>query len=104
MSLTEVVVQGNLDAEGVVHLDETPNLPPGRVTVVLRPEVPLSADDPFWQLLQEIWADQRARGHVPRRAEEVEAEREQVRQDWEQRMAEIDRIQEESRRLREQPS
>jgi hypothetical protein len=53
-------------------------------------------------MLEEIWANQKARGHTPRSEEDVESERRQVREDWEERLREIERIQAESRRLREQ--
>lgn len=77
MSQIQVVVQGTLRADGTVVLDEKPNLPPGRVQVVVQalaemPELP--QDDPFWQRMQAMWAGQRARGFVPRSQEEVEAE------------------------------
>jgi hypothetical protein len=102
MSPSEITVQGTLHPDGTLQLDEKPNLPPGRVSVVLRPVPELPDDDPFWAMMKEIWAGQQARGHVPRSVEEVEAERQQTRDEWEERMREIERIQEESRRLREQ--
>ena len=51
MSLMEAVVSGTLKSDGTLELDENPNLPAGRVTVILRQEsvVTLPADDPFWQ-------------------------------------------------------
>jgi hypothetical protein len=102
MSLTEVVVGGTLKPDGTLELDQKPNLSPGRVQVVLRQESDkdLPAGDPFFDLLNSIWAGQHARGHVPRSAEQVEAERRQIREEWEERTREIERIQEESRRLR----
>jgi hypothetical protein len=36
MSLTEIVVEGTLNPDGTLELDQKPNLSPGRVTVVLR--------------------------------------------------------------------
>jgi hypothetical protein len=53
------------------------------VSVQAMPELP--AEDPFWQMIQGFWAEQRLRGHVPRTAEEVEAERRAVRDEWEAR-------------------
>lgn len=45
---------------------------------LLRPTEPAEAAkpsvDPFWDRMEEIWADQRARGHVPRTREEIDAE------------------------------
>jgi hypothetical protein len=56
MSQTEIVVQGTLTADGTIQLDEKPNLPPGRVTVVVKSVPDLPRDDPFWQRMQAIWA------------------------------------------------
>lgn len=36
MSLSEVTLEGTLQADGSVVLDKKPNLPPGRVQVVMR--------------------------------------------------------------------
>ena len=52
MSLTEVVVQGTLNPDGTLHLDEKPSLVPGRVTVMLRQEsIPPPKED-WWQFMQ----------------------------------------------------
>lgn len=51
-------------------------------------------------MLQSIWAAQRTRGFVPRPADQVEAERQDVREQWEERLQAIRRLQEESQRLR----
>ena len=37
MSKIQVEIQGTLDADGTLKLDEKPSLPAGRVTVVLKP-------------------------------------------------------------------
>lgn len=81
MSLIEVTVQGTLDEDGTLHLDEKPNLVPGRVTIVLRQEaeVELPADEPFFVMLREIWAMRSAAGLVSRSTQEVEAERRRLR-------------------------
>ncbi len=38
MILNEIVVKGTLTPDGTLELDQKPNLPPGRVTVLLRQE------------------------------------------------------------------
>ncbi|NUQ64169.1 MAG: hypothetical protein HUU20_16995 [Pirellulales bacterium] len=78
---TEFVVQGTLKPDGTLELDEKPALPPGRVQLVLVPLPRLPEDDPFWQRMQAIWARQKARGHVPRTVEAVEAERRRFREE-----------------------
>jgi hypothetical protein len=106
MSQSETVIAGTLKPDGTLELDEKPNLPPGRVRVVLRPEAELKPPQPlgedFFQMMEEIWAGQKARGHVPRTEEEVEAERKEMRSGWAKRQEAIERLQEESRRLREE--
>jgi hypothetical protein len=95
MAFTEIVVQGTLNADGTLQLDERPNLTPGRVTVVLRqedgPEVP--QDDPFWQRMQTIWDRQKAAGIVPRSVEQIEAERRQEREGWANRQRALEEAQ-----------
>ncbi len=58
------------------------------------------SNDPFWKLMQAIWAGQAARDHVARIAEEIEADRRLVREQWDVRMARIQQLQEEAGRLR----
>src|SRR5688572_21471519 len=101
MSLNETVIEGTLKPDGTLELDEKPKLSPGRVTVVLRQETkakkPRPLDDDFFQMLEEIWAGQKARGHVPRRVAELEAERKALRREMEVEMEAAMRLQEECR-------
>jgi hypothetical protein len=64
MNLTEVVVQGTLNPDGTVELDEKPNLAPGRVTIILRqqPQAPPAKEDWFQHLLR-IRAEREAAGY-----------------------------------------
>ena len=55
---------------------------------------------PVWQRMQALWEGQRARRQVARSAEEVEAERQAVRDEWEERMRRIEQIQAEAARAR----
>jgi len=48
MSLSEVVVEGTLKPDGTLELDRKPNLPPGRVQVIVQAIPELPAGDPFW--------------------------------------------------------
>ncbi len=100
MSLEEVVVAGTLKPDGSLELDEKPNPTPGRVQVTLAPLPELSPDDPFWQRMRTIWAGQKARGFVPRTTAEVEAERRQVREEWEEQMRRIERTRAEAEAIR----
>ena len=97
-----MVIQGFVKSDGTLELAEKVTLPPGRVQVTIASLPDLPKDDPFWQMMQDIWAGQKARGHAPRSAEEVESERRALREEWEERMRRIEQIQSEARRLREQ--
>jgi hypothetical protein len=54
MSLHEVMVEGTLQPDGTLQLDEKPNLAPGRVTVVLRQEAaaPPTSQEGWWPFMQ----------------------------------------------------
>ncbi len=106
MSLHEVMIEGTIQADGTLQLDSKPSLPPGRVRVVLRPEVeskpPQQLGADFFQMMEGIWAGQQARGHVPRRVEEVEVEREALRAEMDDELEAAIRLQEDCRRGRQQ--
>jgi hypothetical protein len=93
----QVSAQGTVKPDGTLELDNPLPLPGGRVLVIVQPLPEPGPDDPFWSRMQAIWDDQKAHGCVPSGAEEVEAERRAVREEWEGRMNEIERIQEEGR-------
>jgi hypothetical protein len=96
-----VEIQGTLQADGTLVLDEKPNLPPGRVRITVQLLTDLT-QTPIWQVLETIWAEQRARGHVSRSKEEIDADIAASRQEDEERMLEIERLQEEGWKAREQ--
>jgi hypothetical protein len=102
MGTPVVIVEGTVKADGTLEVSEKINLPAGKVQVTLVPLAELPEDDPFWQRMEAIWADQRARGHVPRSAEEVEAERRAFRDEMEDEIQEAIRLQEECRKAREE--
>ena len=52
MSVQEVVIEGTLKPDGTLELDRKPNLPPGRVTVVLRQETAASPQENWWHFMQ----------------------------------------------------
>ena len=75
MSQTAVVVQGLVQPDGTLVVEEKVPLPAGRVRVTVEPAaVSATTQDPFLARMEAIWAGQRARGHVPRSVEEVERE------------------------------
>jgi hypothetical protein len=102
MSTPVVTIEGVVKPDGTLELAEKVNLPAGKVQVTLVPLSESARDDPFWQRVEQIWAGQRARGHVPRGVDEVESERRAFRQEMEDEIQEAIQLQEESRRAREQ--
>jgi hypothetical protein len=100
MSVPAITLEAVAKPDGTLELGERIPLPPGRVQITLVPIPELPPDDPFWQRMQARWAAQRARGHVPRSGEEVEEERQAVRDEWEDRMRRIEQIQAEAVRAR----
>ena len=102
MSQTETVIEGTLQLNGTLLLDEPAKLPAGRVQVIMRSLPELPTGHPFWDMMKSIWQGQKSRGHVPRSSEDVESTRREAAEGWEERQIAIERIQEESRRLREQ--
>jgi hypothetical protein len=80
MSQNTVIVQGIVTADGTLELAEKLTVPAGRVQVAIQP-LPDVSSDPFLQRMEKIWAGQRARGHVPRTREEIDAELRELRED-----------------------
>jgi hypothetical protein len=101
MSLQEVVIEGTLKPDGTLELDQKPNLPPGRVTVVLRQKAEATApQEGWWPYMQRVRAEREAAGYHFMNEAEMEAHLQWLRDDEEN----IDRIYREmdmEKRLRE---
>ena len=81
MSLQEIVVAGTLKPDGTLELDRKPELPPGRVTVVLRQESEAAApQEDWWQFMQRTRRELEATGHRFMNEEEVNAHIEWLRE------------------------
>lgn len=98
MAMPIVELQGFLQADGTLVLDEKPNLPPGRVRVTVQPSEVQGGD--VIEVLHRIHAEQAARGHVPRSREAIDADIAAMRQEDEERMQAIERLHEECERTR----
>jgi hypothetical protein len=103
MSSTSVVVKGVVKDDGTLELSEKVHLPAGpvQVTVQATAQRAVPAED-LMTFMEKIWAAQRARGHVPRSAEEIDAEIRELRDESEEHQNQLEALQEESRRLREE--
>ncbi len=84
-----IVVQGTLEADGTLHLDQKPTLAPGRVRVTVEPLATESQAGRFWNMMNHIWADLRASGRTPRSREQIDAEIDDLRQEADDRMQRI---------------
>jgi hypothetical protein len=100
MSFNEAVIEGTLKPDGTLELDEKPNLPAGRVTVVLRPQAEVKPlQEGWWPLMQRIRAEREAAGYHFMPEAEMNAHLMWLRDD-EERMDTIYREMEQQRRHR----
>ena len=99
MSLSETVVEGTIQPDGTLVLDEKPKLPAGRVTVVLRQkaEVVLPKDDPFWRRMQAMWAIPKSSGTASDDGANTLAEVHEMREEWDEHQQALERLQDECR-------
>lgn len=103
MSHETIEVQGNVQADGTLVLDRRLELPAGPVRVTVQP-VPASAGANlvrFQAMMEEIWAGQKARGHVPRTKEEIDADIQQLREEAEEELQAAERLHDECQRARQ---
>lgn len=104
LGFSEPVAEATISLGGNPILDHCLNLPAGQAQIIAQTMPELPKGDPFWDMMASIWAGQKARGHVPRSTEEVESSHQEMQEDWEERQLAIQKLQEESWRLREQMS
>src|SRR5579872_2599379 len=96
MSSPKVELEGTLERDGIIRLDRKPDMAVGRVRVIIE-RLPFDPEtDPFLKALREIHEAQRARGHVPRTKEEIDAQLREMDEADEERMRRIEKIHEES--------
>jgi hypothetical protein len=91
MSVNTIIVPGVVHPDGTLEVSEKLSLPPGKVEVTVVAVAPLPTEDPFWKRMQGIWDARRAAGLVPRQEGQVEEERQRARDEWEDRMRQVDR-------------
>lgn len=88
MSVTEITVEGTLKPDGTLDLDQKPNLPAGRVTVIVRQQIEPSIQEGWWPYMQRIRAEREAAGYHFMNEVEMEAHIQWLRDDEDR----IDRI------------
>lgn len=89
-------VQGTVQPDGSLLLDQKLNVPAGRVRVMVQPLRQPANPARFLAMMEQIWADQQARAHVPRSKEEIDAEIDQLRQEAEEELQASEQLHEES--------
>jgi hypothetical protein len=100
---TAVVVDGTVQPDGTLEVIQKVNLPAGKVHVTVEPVAEPVQPTRFWTMMELIWAAQRATGRTHRTREEIDSEIEASRNESEEEMRAVERLQEECRRAREQP-
>jgi hypothetical protein len=102
MTAKAIEIEGTLREDGTLLLDEKPNLPPGRVKVIVAPILDYKQTE-IWQFFERIKAERAALGIAPRSQEEIDTYLATMRDD-DERCQLIEQIQEECQRHREQDS
>lgn len=97
-----VILHGTLKSDGILELDEKPNLSPGRVRLTVETVAEPARPERFWAMMEQIWSDLKASGYVPRSVEEIEAERQAFRDEWDERQEALEQIHRECEQLRRQ--
>jgi hypothetical protein len=78
---TAYIVTGTLTDDHTVTLYEALPLPQGKVRLSVEPLSP-APKRPHDEVIAEIWARQKARGHQPRTREEIDAYIQAERDSW----------------------
>lgn len=104
MNQTQVEVQGTLQPDGTLVLDEKPNLPPGRVRVVVQTvaEPPAKPKESLVEFVKRVRREAEASGSHFMNDEEVTAWIEELRAD-DDRIEEVYREIEEEKQRRGSP-
>lgn len=93
MNVQAVTVEGTLQPDGTLQLDQKPNLAPGRVQVVVQPLAPSAPSQRgLVDVMDDIRAGQLARGYHGRSPAEMKAEeaaRQEENDEYEQRCEEL---------------
>ena len=98
-----IMLQGTVEPDGSLVLDEKVSLPPGRVQVMLQSMASGASQGPgVLDVIAEIRKQQAARGHVPRTREAIDAEINELRQESDEEMKEVERLYQECQRAKEQ--
>lgn len=76
------VTTGTLSGGKLVQLDEALPVAGGKVKITVEVVEPAAEKPTFQEVMEKIWEAQRQRGHVPRSAEEIDAQIREERESW----------------------
>ena len=96
MAMPNLEVLGTVRADGTLELDEKLNVSPGRVKVRVEavPEAIVKPTEGLVEFVDRVRREMEAAGHKFRTKEEIDAEIEELRNEWEERLDELDRARE----------
>ena len=87
--MSEVVVHGTLTPDGRLEIDQPVALPAGDVRVTIEALTPKPRRNPM-EVLEEIWAERKKLGMQGRSKEQIDADIDAMRNEWEDRQRELD--------------
>ncbi len=100
MSSTPVVIHGIVRPDGSLELDQPVALPPGEVEITVQPVAALpqpKKKKDVLAVLERIWAEREALGLRGRTKEQIDADIQAMRDEWDERQAELERIRDQAR-------
>jgi hypothetical protein len=94
MAISSLEVLGTVRADGTLELDEKLSLPPGRVKVRVDPAPATQAKpaEGLVEFVDRLRREMEAAGHKFRTKEEIDAELEELRNEWDERDEELERM------------
>jgi hypothetical protein len=93
MTVASIEVLGTVRPDGMLELDQKVTLPPGRVKVWLEPiEPPVRLTESLVEFVDRARREMAAAGHRFRCREEIDAEIQKLRSEWEDRLEELDHL------------
>jgi hypothetical protein len=85
--MISIVIQGTLESDGTLKLDQAPNLPPGPVVVTVQPAVKSAPNGGgLAGVIDDIRQGQHAGGYAGRSAEDIDSVRREGEAEYEKRM------------------
>lgn len=93
MATTNLEVLGTVRPDGTLELDQRLSFPPGRVRVRLEAAAPAESKpaESLVDFVRRIRGELQVAGHRFRTKEEIDAELDALRSEWDERLQELDR-------------